>query len=493
VTALRRLAWIEANAFWLSIIITLVGAGLRLYALGARSVWFDEAIEVLIARSPFGQIQTVAVSWAYGDPPLLSWLLHFTLKLGSSEFIWRWPAVMAGILAVAGSYRLFRLWLNAPQALMAQVVFTLAPAQVYYSQEVNQYALLVASSVFIYWTYERAVRQPGLRRMIGLGLAGVLGVLTHYGCVWLVAGLALTVPFRVKPVNWWRWWPVGLILGVAMAGLYVWIIQPEFQKMQQVVPAATSAPQLSVAELQAAGQQLWSTAHFLTDARGGLNSPPVVETLLFVIVLVIGLGYAVTRSNLAVLAVLLIVPLGVSYFAFKFGLYFWGQRYLLFISPIFYLLIGLGLAVLGKQGRLFKLVPLAAVAILVLDQVYPGTPNQELGENLRPVTQHVEATRRPDDGIYVYYGAEPAFLVYYTGTMDRVKIGRWFRSLPLAAKMADIEPLIAAHPRWWFVASHMVNEEVEAILAELDRQCPRLDFFSSANALAAEYDCSSSR
>jgi hypothetical protein len=77
--------WIESQAHQLCIGITCVGVLFRLYSLGTRSLWLDEAIEVSLAREPISHTQAAGLATLYGDLPLLSWLLHFVLKVGSSE------------------------------------------------------------------------------------------------------------------------------------------------------------------------------------------------------------------------------------------------------------------------------------------------------------------------------------------------------------------------------------------------------------------------
>jgi len=103
--------------------------------------------------------------------------------------------------------------------------------------------------------------------------------------------------------------------------------------------------------------------------------------------------------------------------------------------------------------------------------------------------RQVQAKARPEEGIYVYYGARPAFLVYYSGAEDRVKYGKWFRDKPLNEKLADIEPFMTLWPRWWLVASHLYPGEVEALLKSLDQRCHRTETISQSNALAVRFDC----
>jgi hypothetical protein len=212
-------------------------------------------------------------------------------------------------------------------------------------------------------------------------------------------------------------------------------------------------------------------------------------TGIFILILLIGLVVALYKPALRPMLGIFVLTLVLTYLASKVGLFLWGTRYLLIISPMFYLLLGIGLSALNKYGPIFKLLPAGIAIVLLFNQFYVGWPNEDRGEDFRPVIRQAQTLIESGEGIYVYYGARPAFLVYYSGSIDNVKIGRWFRDDPLPEKMDDIEPFLKAYPHFWFVASHMWENEGNAIVGELDRRCARLTLIRQPGALAAKYDC----
>jgi len=481
--------WIEAHPTGLCTAITLLAALLRLYQVGERSVWFDEAIELLIARAPFAEIQKTSYEWFYGDPPLYSWLLHIILKLGESEWVWRMPSVLVGTFGVLAAYHLFRLWVDVPTALLSQTMLAVSPAQVYYSQEVNQYAFMVFFAIVILWAFQRTLQCPSIRRMLIFSTLSIFGLFTHYGLLWMIVGLFFTVPLKMKVSSWYKWWPTILSLGLSFSGLFLFVIRPQLQVMRKIFPSPSKQWFISSAEIKSLGHQLWATAHLFTDYRDLGAGPHSLITWLFILFFSLGLIIALTKPNWRTLPWLLLFLLLISYMAHRLGFYFWGARYLLYLSPLFYLFCSIGLVALAHRGFAFKFLPVVALCLLLYNERFVGWPNQDTGEHLRPVVRQVQAKARPEEGIYVYYGAKPAFLVYYSGTRNRVHYGKWFREKPLNEKLADIEPFMTLWPHWWLVASHLYSGEVEALLKALDQRCRRNETISQSNALAVRFDC----
>ena len=79
--------------------LMLLGFGLRVVALGDKSVWWDEGLASWAARQPLADISL----WTANDvhPPLYFWLLHFwRLLSGDSEFGLRLLSAIIGLFTI---------------------------------------------------------------------------------------------------------------------------------------------------------------------------------------------------------------------------------------------------------------------------------------------------------------------------------------------------------------------------------------------------------
>src|SRR5438477_12073685 len=90
---------------WIALSLAALAAAMRLWQLGAKSLWLDEAASIEIGR---WDLQLVVR--AVHQPPgaaIFSWyqslyyfLLHAWLRLGGSEFLVRLPSAMFGMATV---------------------------------------------------------------------------------------------------------------------------------------------------------------------------------------------------------------------------------------------------------------------------------------------------------------------------------------------------------------------------------------------------------
>ncbi|MCD6289621.1 MAG: glycosyltransferase family 39 protein, partial [Anaerolineae bacterium] len=121
-------------------LILLSGFALRLYQLGAQSLWYDETVSAFLAsESPARLIAHTARDI---HPPLYYLLLHlWSLAAGDSEFALAFFSVFWGTLLIPITYRLARLLADEATGLLAAFLVAISPFNVWYSQEVRMYTM----------------------------------------------------------------------------------------------------------------------------------------------------------------------------------------------------------------------------------------------------------------------------------------------------------------------------------------------------------------
>ena len=187
----KRMRCAKRERWWLLSII-LLAAGLRFFRLGARSLWFDEALSVLIGRLTLWQVLTGAAGSSH--PPGYYLLLHVwqAAGMGSNDWLLRYPSVFASLLSVALVYRVGSLLFDRRAGLLAAFGMALAPFQVYYAQEARMYALATALTLGSTWCFIRMVKQSSiLGACVGYVLCSALGLYTHYFVAWVLLSLHL--------------------------------------------------------------------------------------------------------------------------------------------------------------------------------------------------------------------------------------------------------------------------------------------------------------
>ena len=139
----------------LTLAAILVAFAVRLYQLGAESLWYDETVSVYLSRLPLPAM----LAHTAGDihPPGYYTLLHAwqALTLPSLahglEFLYAFPSLFFGLLALPLLYAIGRRLFGVRTGLAALWLGVFAPFLVWYSQEVRMYTLGAFLGLLCLW------------------------------------------------------------------------------------------------------------------------------------------------------------------------------------------------------------------------------------------------------------------------------------------------------------------------------------------------------
>lgn len=126
---------------WLLAGIILLGFMLRIYRIGDKGLWLDEAFSVWMARNSLPEL----IAWLLRvdqHPPLYYVLLHFWLWLGDSAAQVRTLSALFGTLTLPIMFLLGRRISGSGVGLTAALILALSPFHVRFAQETRMYALL---------------------------------------------------------------------------------------------------------------------------------------------------------------------------------------------------------------------------------------------------------------------------------------------------------------------------------------------------------------
>jgi mannosyltransferase len=212
-----------------------VALALRLYRLGAATLWWDEALAIWAVRKGLLGVTL----WTASDvhPPLYFWSLWGWVQLmGESEFAMRALSALIGVLTVAAVYRLGRLIDGERVGSMAALLTALSRFHIWWSQEMRMYALAglagVASLYFLLrWLRvqgsadERSPTSAWAGPLLGYIAATVAALYTILlmGALVVVHNLVVLFvligsgPARRRQLLW-RWVAAQVVLSAAIGG-----------------------------------------------------------------------------------------------------------------------------------------------------------------------------------------------------------------------------------------------------------------------------------
>ena len=211
------------------VVLTVVGAWLRLSHLGGKSLWLDEGATVALARTSW---QHFAWVWWHAEASLQTiyfLLMRAWILLGDSEAWLRLPSALFGIASIPLVYVLARKFMGAAPALAAAALLAFNPSAVYYSQEARSYTLAILLVLLSTYYFVRAVEEDQPRDWLRWTLFGILAFYSHDFAALVLVAQAVSVLFKAPPIPWRRLVTCGgLIFLFAIPGLtYVFRASPE--------------------------------------------------------------------------------------------------------------------------------------------------------------------------------------------------------------------------------------------------------------------------
>lgn len=466
---------------------------LFIHHLGANSLWFDEAFG-------YHQLQR-AVSELILQPACCHPPLHFVLMrgwlllAGASEFSLRFLPAALGLLAAAGTYRLGRAVGNERVGLLALLLFGTASRIEFHVRELTPYGLMLASATLLGLSLLAFARAPTRRAGLGLLLATLVALMTHYGELILLVSLNVAVGWVVLRSRPWhaalRWGAQALAYQLPGLALFAFIYQrATAQQMAQQMALHPPTPEAYLT-WRTFAEQTTNFWQYLFAGYQPLNFAHGVWGALAMV----GFAYLLWRKRTAWLALTVFMGLGLSYGLAAYGRYVYGYRHILFVAPYVMVAVAVGADVLLNTFRRWQMSPIVGYAVLGLGLLgtisqWPApllNNDQTEQENLRPVLECLAEHYQTGEQVYVYYGAWPAFAYYNRDARWTAVKGMWFRGQPLAQQLAEVEAAFAQQ-RGWIVFAHIYLDEDRQLLAGLEAQTPRLYTCAALRASAVLFE-----
>ena len=357
--------------------IVLAALLLRVYGLGVHEFWLDETFSFHDATAAhwFADLPTRDM------PPLFTMLLHFWVGVvGTEEGALRLLSAILGTLAVATTMWAAREIGGPRAAVPAGVVATLAPMQIYYSQEARPTALVLLLMALTLGLVHRAVVRDRARDWVLVSVVATLVLYTHYfGTLALLgtAGMLLVAPSRRACVRW------VAALGVAGLLFVPWLVASFVLVEHSVAGIDWIADAWSMTPPSAAIARTLEL--FVLGPRAGmvpitlkqfntLTFPEPLRwlalvaagTLVGTLALTQGGGTTPIGRRVAALAVAMAVPLGILFAVSFVKPIYLVARHDMLAFPAFPILLGLAYSKLEAGGaRARTIAQVLAAALLI--------------------------------------------------------------------------------------------------------------------------------
>ena len=129
--------------------VFLLGLILRILFIDTREIAYDDAFSFFLARQPIDTI--ISGTAADTMPPLYYFLLHFWMLINQKLWFIRLLNISINIFTAIFIFKLAQDLFNSKAAIFTTFLFLISPFQIYHSQELRMYSLLLFGQVgFIY-------------------------------------------------------------------------------------------------------------------------------------------------------------------------------------------------------------------------------------------------------------------------------------------------------------------------------------------------------
>lgn len=411
--------------------ILLVAFGLRVYRLGAQSLWYDEAFGIHLANLPIGEATRSMASTF--NPPLYYYLLRFWIPAaGASEFSVRMASVYAGILILPLGYSIAKFMYGRAAGLFTMLFFAISPLYVWHSQNARMYTLLTVAVLVSIWALlrilddmQRSAHELGRGRWWWLwGLCLGATIYIHTVGVYPVVAQMLILTFFA-----WRQGRLRAILrralgiGLALTVIYapwLWLVVREYKV--DFYPGTLSPLVVITSAFRA-----FATGDTLSEPIASLATAAGLALLVMAVLTLISsrekAGDSRTSHPAAASLFLLLmtfVPLLIMALAL-YRIPKFTPRYTIAASPTFFLLLAAGSAS-WVQLRRRTLAVTGLTILLGISLVGTLLVFTDLRkDDFRSVARYVESHIAPDETVLLLSGhAFPAWGFYYSGEWSPV-------------------------------------------------------------------------
>ena len=450
--------------------IFVLGLVLRLYDVGAESIWVDELSSIQRARWSLPELISDVSQSVH--PPLYFVILHYWVSLfGDSEFAARLPSAIFGVLALPAVYLVGERLFSRRAGTSSALILSVSLFHISWSQEARGYTLMVLLALASMYFFIRILESGRRALRVGYVLASCLLIYTHYyGMLVLAAQTAYICLLaasseRPRGVNV----SAFLLLQAAVGMSYLpWatLFLRQFLRVQSGywIPAPTTRSildsfieytgyrrtlLLGLLALASLSVVAWSKVRGRFDWRNALAS--IGEYAWSVRVLN-------ARENL-LLVLWLTVPIAIPFLVSRVSTPIYYTRYTIAASVAFYILAARGIDnIRSTLVRSLAILFVVGVSLASVRDYYVDTWKREW----RGAAGYIDRSAKPGDLLLFNDAGESSVFAYYSKRTELITQGFDLEGRLVTEQTPRDEPLgierlgsaVAGYSRVWLILAN---------------------------------------
>jgi len=461
--------------------ICALGAVLRFAALGAHSLWSDEAFVVWVARLRWAKI---SFALQFDNHPPLYYLLTkaWTSVAGIREAAVRFPSALASSLCLPLTYLVARRAAGLLVSTLAVCAVAVSPLSIMAGQEARMYPLLASLALASTLALIISVERGGTARWAAYVGAAAAMVYTHYLGFVVVIAQGGWIFFYERPHS--RAWlcsiaVVALLFAPWLPTLWAQAVRAGAGCVECEAPTLSRAFSnlTALLGLVTFGGELWGMPGYFT---AGTAAPWMRFVILLPFLVVLGWG-VVSMAWGSRRAMLVILPLGLTVgviLAISLATSAFEARWISFLVPFYAIVWATGVVALAERWRDHRALGAGVLAVVLLGFAVPvlvpyyRDPGGR-AYDWRSAGAFIEQQRRPGDFFLFVTRVPEITLGYYIRTPDSaltltpVEFLRSGAHTPRPTFSTEqVGRFAAQHPRTWLVETVPLTTAIHRRLLE---------------------------
>jgi len=412
--------WIKTHKFILILLLIIfLGGFLRIYDLGAESIWHDEVSSIEQAKQNLSEVIRTALD-THNSPPLYFITLHYQMLLfGSSETAVRFPSAIFGILSLFFIYKLGCQLFNKKIGLISSFLLAISTFAIYYSQDARPYSLFLLMTLLSFYFFIQILKINSKWYYLGYSLANILLLYSH------LFGLFVVITQIIYFAIFWKKYRQQRL---KFAGVQVASVLASIPLVILVVTRFYETTEWGGSIGWIAEPSFMSMVHTFTDFAGDY-----IMMAIFLVLFLIGLFSLLKREGrwtfrfdssgeLVLLLMWLSFPIIIPFALSMILTPMYVNRYLISALPAFLVLAAKGTGSFPDIKVTYILLFIITILSIILLGAYYSEPTKE---QWRETAEFIEYRAQADDVIILCADyTQGDFEYYYKGGLEKYGIAR---------------------------------------------------------------------
>ncbi|MFC3559013.1 hypothetical protein [Pedobacter jamesrossensis] len=419
--------------------IFVLGLALRIFHLiYNRSLWMDEVyLSTSLVKMSYKEIISTPLYYQQKAPiGFLLTVKFFVNQFGNKEIYLRIFPLISGIASMLLFITVSQYFLKNQAALLASSIFCLSPALIYHSVEIKQYSTELLGTLLALFLFIKFKEKNDIKSLLLWGISGAIILWFSYASIFVFAGIGIGLSiYNLFKKNW-------NIFFISLIPFSIWLISFVTNYLLFTHKHAESEwiaywfraydnfmpfPPKSITDLKWFAISIYRMLDYPLGLLWNFSAITKYQALnmllkmpmLPIILLVVGL-YTVIKKKNAETSLILLIPIILMFLASGLELYPLTERFWVFISPIFIIIISFGFEYLSLKFK-SKALSIILFALLITGPVFGSIYSIVSPEKFyihkksfqREALLYLDKNYAKNDAVYIYWNNLPGFKLYY--------------------------------------------------------------------------------